>query len=453
MAGIITLDGNTENAVSAPINKKFIYLTTLVAALGGLLFGFDTAIISGTIPFIKTYFNVNDVMLGWLVSSLLAGCGVGAWIAGKLSDQYGRRKVLHACAITFAVSGVAAGLAGSIPVFVLWRFIGGLAVGVAAMVSPMYIAEISPAGIRGRLVSLYQLAIVLGILLAFTSNYFLADVMHNWRWMFASQAVPAMLFFFALFTVPESPRWLIMHGESEKAQVILSRVGGIAYGENQRVLITQNIHNKPTQSTASLKPYYRLLSVGVCIAVFSQITGINTVLYYAPIIFDRTGASVESSLFQTLVIGITNVMATVVAFGIIDKIGRRPLLLAGAVMMGLFLFALAWLFMTKTSHTEFILMAVVGYIATFGITLGPVTWVYLSEMFPNLIRARALSWATASLWAANFLVTLVFPSMLTRLGEGGTMLIIGCICLVYAIFILTFVAETKGKTLEEITGK
>ncbi|HEX5153175.1 MAG TPA: sugar porter family MFS transporter [Parafilimonas sp.] len=442
-----------EDSPEKNINKKFIALVSFVAALGGLLFGFDTAIISGAIPYIRTFFGLDEYMLGWSVSSILIGCAIGAMLAGSLADKYGRRVILIACAILFAVSGIGAGLSNQLYVFIVFRLIGGLGVGAAAMVSPMYIAEIAPAKLRGRLVAFYQLAIVFGILIAYFSNYAFDGLgVNNWRWMFASQAAPSLLFFLLLLLVPETPRWLIMKGKNNDAKKILTKISGTLSVENEVAKIKNSFHKEKSISLKQLfnKTYRPVLFLGITIAIFQQVTGINSIIYYAPVIFKETGLDSSSSLMQTIGIGIVNIASTLVAIGLVDKIGRKKLLMIGSVLMGISLVAVGLCFHYKYFDHYVVLIFMLLYVASFGSTLGAVVWVYLSEIFPNLIRSLALSIATLSLWLADFAVTLTFPVMTKHLGTAYTMFCYAALCAVSFVYISFKVKETKGKTLEEM---
>lgn len=444
-------DSSTQDSVAA--NPLFIWGVTAVAALGGLLFGFDTAIISGALPFLREQFILTPFMQGWVVSCILLGCGAGALITGRLSNPLGRKKLLIICAFFFALSGIGTGIANSIDVLIAFRILGGVAVGIAAMASPMYIAEISPANIRGRLVTMYQLAIVCGILLAFLSGYLLAGIGDSaWRWMFISQAIPALGFLLALLFVPESPRWLAMKNRCHEAEAILEAVGGKKHALQEMAQIKESLTRVETLSWRILlqKDYLKITLIGVTVAVFSQITGINSILYYAPIIFERAGAGMDSALLQTLGIGLTNFLFTLVALWLIDKTGRKPLLLGGTLCMTIFLSILSYCFYAQILEGPWIFLCLIGYIASFAATLGPITWVYLSEAFPNQIRAQSMSIATLALWIANFIATFTFPIFLNSIGASATMLLNAILCAVFFIFIILKIQETKGKTLESI---
>jgi SP family arabinose:H+ symporter-like MFS transporter len=433
-------------------NRKFIILLSGVAALGGLLFGFDTAIISGAIPYISPYFHLDAGGLGWAVGCILIGCAGGALSAGWLAERYGRRFTLIICAVLFAVSGIGAGLAHTLTVFVLFRLTGGLGVGAAAMVSPMYIAETVPAAWRGRLVSLYQLAIVTGILLAYFSNYFFARYNDNWRLMFASQAVPAVLFFGLLLCVPETPRWLARNGRQAAALQLLARISGSDAAQTELEAIQASFLIKSGSSFQLLfsKPYRAVLLTGILIAVFQQVTGINAVLYYAPVIFRETGLDSSSALLQTISIGAVNVLATFIAIGLVDKVGRKRFLLTGSLLMGSSLCALALCFQLHFFDYYLVLIGLVIYVGSFGCTLGAVTWVYLSEIFPNAVRGIALSVATLALWLADFVVTYTFPLLSASLGTPMTLACYALFCALAFGYIFHNVPETKDRSLEEI---
>lgn len=435
------------------MNKSFIIKVSAAASLGGLLFGFDTAIISGAIPYITSYFSLNEYMLGWAVSSILIGCALGALFSGKLADQYGRRSMLIVCAILFGVSGIGAGLSDSLFVFILFRLIGGLGVGAAAMISPMYIAEIAPAAWRGRLVAFYQLAIVLGILVAYYANYIFSDFgADNWRWMFASQTFPSVLFFIMLLLVPETPRWLVRKGRKDEAAKILLQTSGDMFLFKQELNEIEKSFETEHTGPKKLFPkkYLPVLWIGILIAVFQQVTGINSILYYAPVIFKETGLDASSSLLQTIGIGVINVISTFIAIGLVDKVGRKKFLLTGSLLMGISLVAVATCFHYHYFDHYIVLIFMLLYVGAFGCTLGAVTWVYLSEIFPNAVRGIALSVATLSLWLADFVVTYTFPVMTKHLGTSATLFCYAGLCAVAFIYMLVKVKETKGKTLEEI---
>ena len=437
-----------------PKQKNYIFLISAIAALGGLLFGFDTAVISGTTPFIKPYFRLDDLWLGWTVSSLLGGCIIGVISAGKPSDVFGRKKTLMSAAILFALSAVGSALAHKLSFFIGFRIIGGFGVGIASMLSPMYISEVSPAASRGRLVSYNQLAIVVGILLAFISNALLVDTgLNNWRWMLAVMGVPAVLFFFFLFFAPESPRWLVQKGESEKAFRILEKINGSEIARSELDTIGQSIMEEKDSGTfrevfsGHMRP---ILLIGVFLSVFSQITGINSIMYYAPVIFQSIGAGASNAVMQTAIIGGGNLVFTFVAISLIDRIGRKPLLIGGVTGMIVSLTAIAVAFYFRKFEGYLILFLILTYIASFSASLGPVTWVLISEIFPNKLRSKAMSVSIVSLWLANFMLILIFPVILNRFGGAAAFLIFDVMCVILLLFTIFKVPETRGKSLEEL---
>jgi MFS transporter, SP family, arabinose:H+ symporter len=431
----------------------YLLLASAVAALGGLLFGFDTAVISGTTPFIQPYFGLSDVGLGWAVSSLLIGAIIGVAIAGKPGDWFGRRKTLMFAALLFLVSAIGSALSTELWVFIFFRFIGGLAVGIASMLSPMYISEISPSQFRGRLVSLNQLAIVIGILLAFFSNYLLSATGDNsWRWMLAVMGIPALLFFIALLFVPSSPRWLAQKDQSGKALEVLTKINGTLIAQQELESIQNSLANdiKSTLGDVFAKKVRPVLFIGVLLAIFQQITGINSIMYYAPIIFQKVGSGLGSALIQTTIIGAINLTFTVVAIYLIDKIGRKPLLVGGTIGMILSLSGISIIFHFEWFESYLLLGLILFYIASFAVSLGPVTWVVVSEIFPNKLRSMAMSVAIIALWIACFAVTFTFPVMLNRLGGTGTFLVFNISSVLLLLFVIFKIPETKGKSLEEL---
>jgi SP family arabinose:H+ symporter-like MFS transporter len=434
-------------------DNKFLILTALVAALGGLLFGFDTAVISGTTPFIQLYFRLNDIALGWTVSSLLVGCIVGVISSGKPGDLFGRKYTLIVAALLFLISALGSALSTNLTYFIIFRFFGGVAVGTASMLSPMYISEIAPADRRGALVSLNQLAIVIGILLAFFSNYLLAGMGTNsWRWMFAVMGLPAFLFFVTLIFVPESPRWLVQKNKKDEAYAILEKINGVDIAKAELLSIVNSDAQgvKGNYREVFAKGMRPVLWIGVLLAVFSQLTGINSIMYYAPIIFKNLGNGTGSALIQTAVIGSVNFLFTIVAILWIDKWGRKPLLIAGAAGMIISLTVITVAYYLNELGGYLIFFFILTYIASFAASLGPVSWVVISEIFPNKMRSKAMSIAIVALWGSNFIVTLTFPAILNRMGGGAAFLIFDIMCVLMLIFIINKLPETKGKSLEEL---
>jgi len=433
--------------------KGYVVLISVVAALGGLLFGFDTAVISGTINFIQPYFGLSEAGLGWTVSSLLFGCIAGVFLAGKAGDHYGRKKVLMAAALLFFISAVGSASAHSLGFFIIARVLGGIAVGVASILSPMYIAELAPAKYRGTLVSLNQLAIVIGILVAFFSNYLLVNSgENNWRWMLLVMAAPAILLFFSLFLVLESPRWLVARGRNHDAHKVLVKTSGkeLAAAELKEIEETLKNQEESTFSDLLAPKIKPLLFIGIVLAVFQQITGINTIMYYAPKIFANVGQSNDSALLQTILIGGTNLVFTLVAMVLIDRFGRKLLIVIGSTGMMLMLAGLSALYFTNQTSGVLVLVFILGYIAFFAASLGPALWVVAAELFPNRLRSKGMSIAIVSLWIACTIVSIAFPVMLEKLSGGITFLIFALICLANLLYVLKYVPETKGKTLEEL---
>jgi len=433
-------------------NSLYLYFICLIATMGGLMFGFDVAIISGAVPFIQPYFGWNELQLGWGVSSLLVGAIVGAFGSGVLSDLYGRKKILIVVALFFAVSCIFTSLATSSVIFITARLFGGLAVGAASVLSPMYVAEVSPPRNRGMLVAIYQLAIVLGILCSYTINYGLHNTENNWRWMFATGIVPSVLFFAGLFFIPESPRWLFKAGRHEESLKVLTRIGGESLAKVEIVEIAESL--KGSSSTVSLgelfKPSARkVMIVGFLLAVFVQISGINTIVDYAPKILLAAGVEINNALLQTSLVGLINFIFTFVAILFIDKIGRRSLYLIGSTGMVITLIMLAISFYLKMQGI-FTLICILLFIAFFASCIGPVFWTLVSEIFPNRIRGKALAFASFTQWIFNFLVVLLFPHFLASVGGAKTFLFLAIMSLFQLLFTYFYVPETKGKSLEEI---
>ena len=451
-------------------HMRFIWTTTLVSAMGGLLFGYDWVVIGGAKPFYEKFFGLTTPSaIGWAMSSALIGCLAGALISGGLSDRFGRKKLLILAAFLFTITGVLTALAPSFTVFIINRLLGGVAIGLASNLSPMYIAEISPAEIRGKLVSVNQLTIVIGILAAQIANWLIArpvpagataaDILASWngqvgwRWMFGAEAVPALLFFFLMFLVPESPRWLVKNGRSEAAEKVLARVGGPGFaakamGEIRATLSTGEIGRVRFRDL--LEPgLARILVVGIVLAVYQQWCGINVIFNYAQEIFTAAGYGVSDVLFNIVVTGTVNLVFTFVAIRLVDRVGRKPLMIAGsaglAVVFGLI--GASYAFHSRGLH---ILLLVLVALALYALSLAPVTWVLLSEIFPNRIRGAAMSVSTFSLWSACFVLTYTFPLLNKGLGPAGTFGIYAGISVLGFAFIKSRVRETKGKTLEQI---
>lgn len=433
--------------------KGYVVLISVVAALGGLLFGFDTAVISGTINFIQPYFGLSEAGLGWAVSSLLFGSIGGVFIAGKAGDHFGRKRVLMMAAFLFLLSAIGSASAHVLFFFLISRILGGIAVGIASILSPMYIAELAPAKYRGTLVSMNQLAIVIGILVAFFSNYLLVGTgENNWRWMLLVMAAPAILLFFSLFMVPESPRWLVARNRNDEALQVLIKTSGKEIAQAELIEIQDTLKNQQESTFRELlTPRIRpLLFIGIILAVFQQITGINTIMYYAPKIFANVGQSNDTALLQTLMIGGTNLIFTLTAMALIDRFGRKLLIIFGTTGMMLMLTGLSVLYFTNQTSGVLVLIFILGYCAFFSASLGPTVWVMVAELFPNRLRSKGMSVAVVALWIACTIVTIAFPIMLQKLSGGTTFLIFALICLANLLYVLKYVPETKGKTLEQL---
>ncbi len=442
----------------------------MVSALGGLLFGYDWVVIGGAKPFYEKFFDIaqSPNLQGWAMSSALLGCLVGAITSGVFSDRYGRKKLLIFAAFLFTLSAIGTGASNQFNIFIIYRIIGGIGIGLASNLSPMYIAEVSPANVRGKFVSLNQLTIVIGILMAQLANWQIADPVApgitdteilaswngqtGWRWMFWAEAIPACLFFMLMFFVPESPRWLAKNGKANETERILSRIGGAEYAqkEYQNIRETLSTETKKVNFRQLLEPSLKkVLLIGIVIAAFQQWCGINVIFNYAEEVFKAAGYGVSDILFNIVLTGSVNLIFTFVAIYTVDKLGRRALMLIGAGgLAGIYaLMGAAYYF--HFSGT-ILLFLVVMAIACYAMSLAPVTWVVLSEIFPNRIRGAAMAVATVSLWLASFLLTYTFPLLNKTFGASGTFWLYGIICLGGLVFIYKKLPETKGKTLEEI---
>lgn len=431
---------------------RYTILVSIAAALGGSLFGFDTGVISGAIPFITEYFSLNAHQEGFAVSNLLIGCILGASTGGVISDRYGRKKVLILSAVLFAVSAILSALPRNYIELIIARFIGGIGVGVSSVISTMYIAEISPARIRGRLVSLFQLAIVGGILFAYFTNWMLVDTgMENWRWMLLFEIIPAALFFIALFFIPESPRWLIKNGKEDDALKILERTEGTKNALYELKEIKKMLDIEGGSIKELIKPGLKMtLIIGILLAIFQSATGIDIIIYYVPKIFLDAGfKTADSALFASVFVGIINFIFTMLAIFTVDKFGRKPLLLIGLTGMGISQVLIGLIFQQQSVNGIWIIIPILSYIAFFAMSLGPVVFILISEIFPTKIRGSAISLATMFLWIFNFFVAQTFPYLIETIGDKTFYLYSG-ICWIALIFVLLMVKETKGKTLEEI---
>lgn len=510
--------------------RSSVGLYALVIAMGGLLMGFDASVISGVVKFIEPEFNLSKIELGWAVASLSLTATAAMMFAGPISDKLGRNVVLKYAAVLYFISALLSAVAPTFLILIIARLIGGIGVGISLILAPMYIAELAPAEKRGKMVSYNQLNIVIGISVAFFTNYLIVHLAssdadwvqmlkikeYNWRWMLGIEAIPALLYFVCLFFVPESPRWLLMKDRHDEALSIMKKIGD---NETANKVISELkesvlLDTKPKEKT-SIKDLFLpsmklVLSIGIVIAVLQQITGINSVFFYAPMIFEQSGIGTDDSFIQAILVGLINVVFTIVAMALIDKIGRKPLLIIGVTGVALSMFLLAFSFnaatytLTKDSisklpkeinieqisilqdktfqtDTEFkqalnealgtsiqkkyqselisasitmnailILFGILGFVASFAISLGPVMWVLFSELFPNKIRGIAISFVGFINSAVSFLVQLIFPWELERLGSTWTFLLYAIFALLGLVFILKLLPETKGKSLEEL---
>jgi sugar porter (SP) family MFS transporter len=501
----------------------------LTVALGGFLMGFDASVISGVVKFIESQFSLTKLELGWSVSSLTLTATLAMMVSGPLSDKYGRKLMLQIAAVLFAISAIASALAPTFLLLVIARMIGGFGVGAALIIAPMYIAEIAPPEMRGRLVSFNQLNIVIGISAAFFTNYLILKLgeseaawalalkfdTYNWRWMLGLETLPAILYFGGLFLVPRSPRWLVMKGEEEQALITFQKVISFEEAKEQILNVKKSLATVEKKSKTPIgelfKPAMRLvLTIGVVVAVLQQITGINSVFFYAPMIFEQSGIGTDASFVQAIFVGLTNLVFTIIAILFIDKLGRKPLLTYGVAGIALMMFLLSYGFSTATytlsdesiselseeidrvklapivgqqfdndisfkaaiaeslgeeeskkfesdlitaaisMNPTLILIGIIGFVASFAVSIGPVMWVLFSELFPNKVRGLAISFTGFINSTISFLVQLIFPWELATFGSSTTFLIYGLFAAAGFVFVLLVVPETKGKSLEEL---
>lgn len=432
--------------------RTYLWFISLVATIGGLMFGFDVGIISGAIPFIQPYFGWNELQLGWGVSSILVGAILGAFGTGSLTERYGRKSLLISVALFFAISCAGMALAHTQIFFISFRVLGGLAVGSVSVLSPMYVAEVAPPKIRGTLITIYQLAITMGILAAYLINFALHDVENNWRWMFSTGLIPSIIFFVGLFFIPESPRWLVKAGFKEKAMLVMKRIGGTEFATSELSEIEKSVEDAGSGSglKALFAPRYRkVLILGLLLSVFVQITGINTVVDYAPKILLAAGLEIRNALLQTSLIGLVNFAFTFFAIWLIDRLGRRTFYIIGSSGMAVTLLMLAAAFHFEMNPI-FTTICIMLFIAFFASCIGPAFWTLVAEMFPNQIRGQAVALASFTQWVFNFLVVLFFPYVLDALGGSFTFLFLACMSVIQLLIAWFFIKETKGKSLEEI---
>ncbi len=446
---------------------SYLLLISLVSAMGGLLFGYDWVVIGGAKPFYEVFFNITDSpsMQGWVMGSAILGCLLGVTVSGSLSDRYGRKPLMIVAALIFILAAIGTGIVNTIEWFIIYRILGGIGIGIASNLSPMYIAEVSPSNVRGRFVSINQLTIVIGILSAQIVNWLIAEPINPgedilaswngqmaWRWMFWAGGVPAVFFFLMIFFVPETPRWLASRNKYEKASAILTRIGGSDYARQE--LGVMKASEAEQKEKLRFKQLFqgkmsKILLIGIVIAMFQQWCGINVIFNYAQEIFSGAGYGVSDILFNIVITGVTNLIFTFVGMYTVDKLGRRALLLFGAAGLAIIYAIMGTCYYFQITGI-FVLILVVMAIACYAMTLAPITWVVISEIFPTKVRGMAMGVATFSLWTACFILTYSFPLLNKGLGSYGTFWLYGIICVLGFLFIIKQLPETKGKSLEEI---
>ncbi|GAB0109777.1 sugar porter family MFS transporter [Pseudoalteromonas distincta] len=454
----------------------YVIFISAVAAIGGFLFGFDSGVINGTVSALGNAFNSSSVATGFNVASVLLGCALGALAAGPLADKFGRRAIMIITAIIFAISAFGSGISESSAEFIFYRLFGGLGIGAASVLAPAYIAEVAPPALRGRLATLQQLAIVLGLFAAFLSNYLIADAAGSaqnilmldiaaWRWMFWAELVPAVLFLVGVLFIPESPRYLVAQGKVDDAKAVFSKISNDNV-DAQISDVKRSLHSDTKPSIRDLfidnsKKVHPIVWVGVALSVFQQFVGINVVFYYGSELWQAAGFDESQSLFINVLAGTTNIVSTFIAIALVDKIGRKPLLLVGSIGMFISLSALTYIFgsagldeagklaLSDNMGTFALIMANL-FVVFFGLSWGPVVWVLLGEMFNNRIRGAALAVAASAQWIANFAITMTFPIMLANIGLAGAYGFYALSALISIFFVVKYIKETRGKTLESM---
>ena len=458
-------------------NVGFIILISLIATLGGFLFGFDSGVINGTIDGLTQAFQSDSAVTGFNVASMLLGCAIGAFLAGRLADKFGRKNMLIVAAILFIISAFGSGIADSSFEFVVFRIIGGFAVGAASVMTPAYISEIAPANIRGKLATMQQIAIICGLFIAFVSNYFIADIAGSsvsqwwlgfeaWRWMFWVEMLPATLFLIGLMVIPESPRYLVLSEQDDKAKSVLARLyrnkAATLYAQIRESLSSHKAPSFGDLLEPTSKKVRPIVWVGIGLATFQQLVGINVVFYYGAVLWQAVGFSESDALLINVISGAVSIAACIVTVLLIDKIGRKPILLIGSIGMAITLSLMVYAFangemdssgnLDLGSYGTLALIAANAYVVMFNFSWGPVMWVLLGEMFPNQMRGSGLAIAGLAQWGANFAITLSFPIMLGSIGLIGAYGFYAICAGISVVFVSKYVFETRGKTLEEMQG-
>jgi SP family arabinose:H+ symporter-like MFS transporter len=443
------------NKVVNEQKKISLTLIIIVVSLGGFLFGFDMAVISGVLPLVQKQFLLTAVQQGWFVSSALVGCIIAVVFSGELSDRLGRKKPLFIASILFVISALGCAFIPSLPGVICFRLLGGIGIGIASSVVPLYISEIAPAGKRGRLVTYYQFALTLGILIAYLSNAALvssakdttlsADLL--WRAMFGIGAVPALLFFLGLFLVPESPRWLIQKGRRQEGNTIISRITGETIVTSQEEELVQP---RSSYREVFARPMRKALLIGILLPLFSQFSGINAIIYYGPSILSNAGISLSNSLLSQVIFGLANMLFTLLAVWKVDTWGRRPLYLFGTAGAAITLLLTGFCFWYGATESIWLLVCVLAFLACFAFSIGPLKFVVASEIFPNAIRGRALAISIMVMWVADTIVGQLTPMLLKEIGSSGTFWFFSFFCVVAFIFVYRYLPETKGRSLEQI---
>ena len=438
--------------MSQRINRSYLAFLAITGALGGLLFGFDIAIITGAGPFIARAFSLTDLGLGWAFSSLLFGCVLGCLIAGRLTDRYGRKALLLTVAALFALTSIATALAGNFTMFVTARFLGGIAVGGVSLLSPMYVAEVAPPHLRGRMGTLYQLSIITGVIVSYGINYLLRDTgPQNWRWMFLSGVIPSAVFLLLISLAPETPRFLAKAGKTERAFAVLHKISGAAIARGELAEIQASVSRSTSADGALRRPgVRRALAASVGLAILVQVSGINTIMDYAPSIFQSAGWKMDGALASTFVVGLTEFIFTIFSLWMIDRYGRKPLYVVGSGGMTITLLLLVIAALQGRFHGGFVLVAILAYLAFFACCVGPVFWTLVPEIFPNDVRGRAMIVPVLVQWVANAVVVLFFPYAFHSIGKASTFGFLALMSFVQGAFTWLCFPETKNMHLEEI---